>query len=238
MFHVIPAIDLIGGCCVRLTEGRYDSEKVYSDNPVAVAQEFEAQGAQRLHVVDLEAARSGKPVNWKVVQRIAAALSIPVELGGGIRSLEATEQVFQLGVRWAILGSVACTNPLLVQEAAEKWGERIIVGIDAKDGFVATEGWTETSSTCAYDLALRFEKLRIGGIIYTDIARDGRLSGPNLRAIMEMTDRVALPVIASGGISELEDLEALRALNRPSIIGAIVGKALYEGRFRLDEALS
>jgi len=238
MLQVIPAIDLIGGRCVRLTEGRYDTEQVYSEDPVAVARQFEQQGAKRLHVVDLEAARSGEPANWDVVERVADAISIPVELGGGIRSLEAIEAAFSAGAHWAILGTIAVKDPLLVEEASLMWGERILVGLDAREGYVVTEGWTERSVTPAEELAVRFEKLGIGGIIYTDVARDGRLTGPNLRAIADLAQHVALPMIASGGISRLEDLLALQALGRSNLVGAIVGKALYEGRFRLDEALS
>ena len=237
MFQVIPAIDLIGGRCVRLTEGRYDTERVYSDDPVAVARQFERQGARRLHIVDLEAARSGQPTNWDVVEQVAEAISIPVELGGGIRSLEAVEAAFAAGVHWAILGTVALKDPLLVEEAVLQWGERILVGLDARDGCVVTEGWTERSLIPAEEVAVRFEKLGIGGIIYTDVARDGRLTGPNLRAMADLADQVALPIIASGGISQLDDLFALQALKRSNLVGAIVGKALYEGRFRLDEAI-
>ena len=237
MFQIIPAIDLIEGRCVRLTEGRYDTEQVYSDDPVTMALEFEEQGAQRLHVVDLEAAKSGQGTNWKVVERIANAISIPIELGGGIRSLEAIKAIFDSGVQWAILGTVAVKNPFLVEEAVKQWGERILVGIDARNGFVSSDGWTETSVLQAETLAFRFEKIGIGGIIYTDIARDGQLSGPNLRAMYELAQRVALPIIASGGVSRIEDLIALSSCEQSNLIGAIVGKALYEGRFRLKDAV-
>jgi phosphoribosylformimino-5-aminoimidazole carboxamide ribotide isomerase len=237
MIQVIPAIDLIGGCCVRLTEGRYDTEKVFSEDPVAMAKKFEQQGARRLHVVDLEAARSGTPSNWKVAAKIANSISIPVELGGGIRSLESIQSVLDAGIEWAILGTIACKNPFFVEEATHRWGEHIIVGLDAREGKVATDGWTEMLTDSAEDLAVRFEKMGIGGIIYTDIARDGRLAGPNLRAIADLAQEVAVPIIASGGISTIDDLTALQSLGQPNIIGAITGKALYEGRFRLDEAI-
>lgn len=237
MFQVIPAIDLIGGRCVRLTEGDYDTEKVFANDPVAVALEFEKQGAERLHVVDLEAARNGRPVNWEVVEQITEAITIPVELGGGIRSLEMIEEAFEIGVYWAILGTIACKNPALVEEAAARWEGRILVGLDARDGMVATEGWTEQSLTSALELALQFEKLKIGGIIYTDIARDGRLIGPNLPAVTDLSRQVRVPLIASGGVSRIDDLIALQALQCPNLIGAIVGKALYEERFQLEEAI-
>ncbi len=238
MFQIIPAIDLIGGRCVRLTEGRYDTEKVYSGDPVAVARQFEAQGAKRLHVVDLEAAKTGKGANWGTVSKIAKAISIPVELGGGIRTLDALRAAFETGIRWAILGTVAIKNPALVEQAAAQWKDRILVGIDARDGLVATDGWTETSTLEAETLAFRFDNLGIGGIIYTDIARDGRLTGPNLRALADLTSRVTLPVIASGGVSKVVDLVALQQLRRPNLVGAIVGKAIYEGRLRLDDAIA
>jgi len=237
IFEIIPAIDLIEGRCVRLSEGRYDSEKIYSEDPVAVAQSFEQQGARRVHIVDLEAARDGKATNWKVVEKVASNLSIPVELGGGIRSLEAIRQVFDLGVQWAILGSAACRNPQLVEEAAEEWGDRIIVGIDAKEGQVAIDGWTETSSKSAEGLAKSFEKLGIGGIIYTDIAKDGMLQGPNLHTTRQIAENVNLPLIASGGVSVLQDLLDLKNLGLPNVQAAIVGKAIYEGRFTVEEAV-
>lgn len=237
MFEIIPAIDLIGGRCVRLTEGRYDTEKVFSEDPVEQAFLFEQQGATRLHVVDLEAARSGEATNWKTVKKIAARVSMPVELGGGIRSLEGIEQVFDLGVQYAILGSIACKKPELVDSAAQRWGERILVGIDARDGMVATDGWERTGQVGAENLAIRFERSGISGIIYTDIARDGRLSGPNLSSIRHMTEKVSLPVIASGGVSSIDDLLALRNLHIENLQGAIVGKALYEGRFELRQAI-
>jgi len=237
MFQIIPAIDLYEGRCVRLTEGRYDSVKVFSSDPVEVARRFEDQGAQRLHMVDLEAAKSGEPANWGAVEKVAGAVSMPIELGGGIRTLEAIQTVFESGVQWAILGTIAIKNPFLVEAAVERWGERILIGIDARDGLVATDGWTETSSLPADQLAFRFEKQGIGGIIYTDISRDGRLTGPNLRAIADLTQRANLPIIASGGVSRIADLIALRALERGNLIGAIVGKALYEGRFELEEAI-
>ena len=239
MFEMIPAIDLIGGKCVRLTEGRYDTEKVYSDDPVEMARLFEGEGARRLHVVDLEAARDGKATNWKTVEKMASALSIPVELGGGIRTLEAVQSVLELGVQWAIIGSAACKNPPLVREAAEKWGQQIIVGLDARDGFVATEGWTETSKTSATSLAKQFEKLKIGAIVYTDIARDGKLQGPNIQAVQELAASVSLPVIASGGVSQLDDLIQLRELSEksPTVMGVIVGKAIYEGKFTVAQAM-
>ena len=234
---IIPAIDLIGGRCVRLTEGDYGTEKVFREDPVEQALEFEGKGAQRLHVVDLEAARTGKPANWEIVRCIAGALRIPVELGGGIRTLEAIERVFDLGVQFAILGTVACKNPELAEKAAAHWGERILVGIDARDGFVATDGWTQPSRTSAIDLAKRFEIAGIGGIIYTDIARDGRLQGPNLPAIKGLAEKVNIQIIASGGVSSIQDLLDIKFLGLANVSGIIVGKALYEGRFRLEEAI-
>jgi phosphoribosylformimino-5-aminoimidazole carboxamide ribotide isomerase len=237
MFQVIPAIDLIDGRCVRLTEGRYDTKKVFSDDPVAVARKFEEMGAPRLHIVDLDAAKSGQGANRKIVAEIAEALRIPVELGGGIRTMEDIRQVLDLGVQYAILGTVAVKNPMLVEEAADRWDKQILVGLDARDGLVATDGWTETSTVPAEKIVFRFEKSGIGGIIYTDISRDGRLTGPNLRAVADLAGRTTLPIIASGGVSTIRDLVALSRLEKSNLIGAIVGKALYEGRFQLDAAI-
>ena len=235
--QVIPAIDLLDGHCVRLHQGDYDQVTRFSDDPVAQALSWQQQGAQRLHLVDLDGARSGQPVNDAAVKAITAALAIPVQLGGGVRTAARAEELLACGLDRVILGTVALEQPELVDELAARHPGRIVVGIDAKDGKVATRGWIEASSTEATELAQRFAASGIAAIISTDIATDGTLAGPNLDALRAMAKASAVPVIASGGIGTLEHLLSLLSLAPLGVEGVILGRALYDGRVVLAEAL-
>ncbi|WP_088243252.1 1-(5-phosphoribosyl)-5-[(5-phosphoribosylamino)methylideneamino]imidazole-4-carboxamide isomerase [Calothrix rhizosoleniae] len=235
--EVIPAIDLLGGCCVRLYQGDYDKSQIFNENPVEVAKQWEEQGATRLHVVDLDGAKAGKIVNLEAIAAIVEAISIPVEVGGGLRSLDTVQQLLNLGVRWAILGTVAVEQPELVQQLCQQFPEQIIIGIDARNGKVATRGWLETSEVLATQLATQMQELGAAAVIYTDIHRDGTLSGPNLDALREMAEAIEIPVIASGGMSSVTDLLSLLALETQGVKGAIIGRALYTGDIDLAEAL-
>jgi phosphoribosylformimino-5-aminoimidazole carboxamide ribotide isomerase len=234
-----PAIDLKGGACVRLRRGEMNDATVYADDPGAQAAAWQNAGFRWLHVVDLDGAFAGRSVNTAAVRAILAAARVPVQLGGGIRELASIEAWLAEGVTRVILGSVAAKNPALVREACREFPGRIAVGIDARDGFVATEGWAETSSLAAESLALRFEDAGAAAIIFTDIGRDGMLGGLNLDATAALARAVTTPVIASGGVGSVEDLVALRrvAAETPGIEGVIVGRALYDGRITPAEAL-
>jgi phosphoribosylformimino-5-aminoimidazole carboxamide ribotide isomerase len=235
-----PAIDLKDGACVRLQRGEMDQATVYGQDPGAQAALWEASGFSWVHVVDLNGAFAGRPVNQAAVRAILAAVKIPVQLGGGIRDMAGVEAWLAAGVSRVILGSAAAKNPALVREAAQKFPGRVVVGIDARGGMVATEGWAETSELAAMDLALRLQDAGIAGIIYTDIARDGMLSGLNLPETSALAARLRVPVIASGGVADLADIVALKAFakNTPNLTGAIIGRALYDGRLRAAEALA
>lgn len=233
-----PAIDIRGGKCVRLLKGDFAQETVFSDSPAEMARQWEAQGAKYLHLVDLDGARAGKPLNLAAVRDIMAAVSIPVELGGGIRDLETIGEILSLGVARVILGSVAVRDPALVKTACERFPERVVVGIDAKDGLVAVSGWLEKSEARAVDLAVRMGEAGVRTIIYTDISRDGTLSGVNVDATAELARASGLAVVASGGVRDLEDIKALKAREKEGIAGAILGKSLYMGTLSLPEALS
>jgi phosphoribosylformimino-5-aminoimidazole carboxamide ribotide isomerase len=235
--QIIPAIDLLDGHCVRLHQGDYGQVTRFSDDPVAQALAWQKQGALRLHLVDLDGAKSGQPVNDVAVKAITRALSIPVQLGGGVRTAERAAELLQCGLERVILGTVALEQPELVDELAAAYPGKIVVGIDAKNGKVATRGWIEESSTEATALARRFNSSGIAAIISTDIATDGTLAGPNLEALRAMAEASAVPVIASGGIGNLEHLLSLLALAPLGIEGVIVGRALYDGRVDLAEAL-
>ncbi len=225
-----PAIDLKDGACVRLRRGEMDQATVYSDDPAAQARAWQESGCRWLHVVDLNGAFAGQSVNAAAVDAILAAATVPVQLGGGIRDLAAVERWLAAGVRRVILGSAAVRDPALVRESCRRFPGRVAVGIDARDGFVATDGWAETSTLAATDLAARFADAGVAAIIYTDIARDGMLGGLNLEATAGLATSSAIPVIASGGVGSLDDLRALKALTHPNIEGVIVGRALYDGR--------
>jgi phosphoribosylformimino-5-aminoimidazole carboxamide ribotide isomerase len=233
-FEVIPAIDLRGGRCVRLRQGDYARETAYSDDPAAVARQWEAEGAPRLHVVDLDGAREGRPVNTAVIAAICQAVAIPVEVSGGIRTLEAIEAALARGADRVQLGSVAVKNPALTRAAIQQFGARIVVSIDARDGFVRTDGWLHGSNVRAIDLARELDAAGVPRIMFTDISRDGTLSGPNFQAYRDLVAAVRCPIIASGGISTLDHLRQLAAIGCE---GAIVGTSLYERRFTLREAL-
>ncbi len=238
VFEVIPAIDVLEGRCVRLSQGRYDAATVYDEDPGAVAARFAAHPIPRLHVVDLDGAREGRPRNVDAVRAIIArAAALPVQLGGGIRSLEAVEDGLSLGVERVILGTVAVCEPELVCEAAKRFPGRVAVGIDARDGKVAVEGWRETSAASAVDVARRFEDAGVAAIIYTDIARDGMLAGPNLEATVALAEQVGIPVILSGGIGSEDDLRRAAECAERGLAGAIVGRALYTGAVDLERAL-
>ena len=235
--QIIPAIDLLDGQCVRLHQGDYDQVTRFSDDPVAQALDWQNQGAERLHLVDLDGARTGQPVNDAVVKAITTALKIPVQLGGGVRSIERAEDLLACGLDRVILGTVAIEEPQLVRELAARHPGKIVVGIDAKDGRVATRGWIETSTVEATALAQSFEGSGVAAIISTDIATDGTLAGPNLAALRAMAEASSIPVIASGGIGSLEDILSLLTIAPLGVEGVIVGRALYDGAVDLAEAL-
>ena len=228
-----PAIDLRGGKCVRLLQGDYDRETVFGDDPVAMVRRFVAQGAKRLHIVDLDGAKAGRPVQAELIGRMVAAAGVPCQLGGGIRSLETAQAYAEAGVARLVVGSVAIEQPALLEELATALPDRIVLGLDARDGRVAVRGWLETSPLTAVAVAQRHEGLPLAGIVYTDIATDGMLAGPNLVALEEMIRAVKLPVVASGGIATAEDL---RQVARIGADGCIVGRALYDGGLSLADA--
>jgi len=236
---IYPAIDLKDGQCVRLRRGEMDQATVYAEDPGAQARDWQAAGFAWLHVVDLNGAFAGKPVNAAAVRSILDAVRIPVQLGGGIRDMAGTAAWLEAGISRVILGSAAAKNPPLVIEACKAFPGRIVVGIDARDGFVATEGWAETSALSAAELGLRFENAGVSAIIYTDIGRDGMLTGLNLEQTVGLATRLTTPVIASGGVGGLADLAALKqAAIGTGIEGVIVGRALYDGRVTPSEALA
>ena len=234
---VIPAIDLLQGNCVRLYQGDYEQSQVFDEDPVAISQQWVAQGATRLHVVDLDGAKSGQSVNLEVIRAIAQSIPIPVQVGGGLRDYAGVTNLLSTGVKQAILGTVAVENPELVQQLCQEFPGQIMVGIDARDGKVATRGWLETSKISGIELAQQCAQMGAYGIIYTDIHRDGTLKGPNIPALREVAEAVDVPVIASGGVSSVTDLLSLLSLERLGVTGVIVGKALYTGDVVLKEAL-
>lgn len=234
---VIPAIDLKDGQCVRLRQGIMDDSTVFSDDPVAMARRWANEGARRLHLVDLNGAFEGEPVNAAAVEAIARALpDLPIQIGGGIRDLTTIEHYLKAGVSYVIIGTQAVKEPAFVRVACREFPGRVIVGIDAKDGLVATDGWAEVSDCRATDLARQFEQVGVSAIIYTDIARDGMMSGVNVDATVEMAQASSLPVIASGGVTHLDDIRKLVHHSREGIAGAITGRAIYEGAIDFAQA--
>ena len=226
---LFPAIDIRDGKCVRLTEGRFDKETIFADNPLDMAIRWVNEGAEYLHLVDLDGALAGKPVNLNVIADITKNVRIPVQLGGGIRNLDTIAQFLEVGVARVILGSVAVRQPELVAAACEKYGDRIVVGIDARDGIVAVDGWGIAGEKMA--------KVGVARIIYTDISRDGTLSGVNISATAAVAKASGIPVIASGGVRDLSDIEAIKKAASDGIEGVIVGKAIYTGSLNLADAL-
>lgn len=235
---VIPAIDLKEGRCVRLEQGLMERDTVFNDNPAAQALEWQRQGAELLHIVDLDGAFAGTPRNRTAIEDIIKAIDIPSQLGGGIRDLPTMEAYLSLGLSRVILGTAAQRNPELVKEACREFPGRIVVGIDAKNGMVAVQGWAEVTGIRAADLARTFEGYGVAAIIYTDISRDGMLQGPNLEATKALAESVAIPVIASGGVSTLNDIQNLMAIEASGVTGVITGKAVYTGAIRLTEAIA
>lgn len=235
---IIPAIDIRGGQVVRLAQGDFAQETIYYDDPVKVAKKWEGEGARLLHIVDLDGAREGEPVNLELVGKIAREVAIPIEMGGGIRELETVKEVLTKGVRRVILGTQACSAPALVEEVCQEFGERVAIGIDVKDGLVAVKGWTKLTSKEAVSLAKEMESLGVRTIVFTDVRRDGMLTGPNLESLEEILQKTNVSLIASGGISSLEDVRRLKRLERKGLEGIIIGKALYEGRIELGEAIA
>ncbi|MGF1540154.1 MAG: 1-(5-phosphoribosyl)-5-[(5-phosphoribosylamino)methylideneamino]imidazole-4-carboxamide isomerase [Pleurocapsa sp.] len=235
--EVIPAIDLLNGKCVRLYQGDYDRVKTFNENPVEVARNWAEQGATRVHVVDLDGAKQGKSVNLAAIEAIVRAIDIPVQVGGGLRDRAAVAQLLGLGVQRIILGTIAVEKPELVTELCQEFPQQVVIGIDARNGKVATRGWLETSEVAATELAQRMAQQGAAAIIYTDIHRDGTLAGPNIEALKELTKAINIPVIASGGVSSLTDLLSLLALEPLGVTGAIVGRAIYTGEVNLTEAV-
>lgn len=232
--EIIPAVDLRNRKCVRLYQGDYAQETVFSDDPAAMARRWQSEGARRLHLVDLDGAAEGEPRNLDAIEKIVAAVEVPVQVGGGIRSLETIVQLLDLGVNRAILGTAAIENPSLIEEACQRFGEQIIVGIDARDGMAATRGWLQQSDVTAGELANRMVELGARRFIYTDISRDGTLTGPNFEAVAGLLSQVSVPVIAAGGISSIGHLTRLAGLG---VEGAIVGRAIYTGDLDFKEAM-
>lgn len=234
---IFPAIDIRGGKCVRLTEGRFDAETIFADQPLDMAFRWAQEGAEYLHVVDLDGALAGKSVNLAVITEITKAVAIPVQVGGGIRTLENIEALLSAGVKRVILGSIAVKQPDLVEAACKKFGEQIVVGIDARNGQVAVEGWGVTGGIGAEELAIKMAQIGVKRIVYTDISRDGTLTGVNVAATAALARAAQISVIASGGVSSLADITALRAVREDGIEGVIVGKAIYTGAVLLPEAI-
>ncbi len=235
---VIPAIDLKEGKCVRLEQGLMNRDTVFSDNPGAQALDWQTQGAELLHIVDLDGAFAGQPKNRGAIEAILKSISIPAQLGGGIRDIATIEAYLSLGISRVIIGTAAQRNPDLVREACTKFPGQIVVGIDAKNGMVAVQGWAELTDITAINLAKKFEGFGVSAIIYTDIARDGMLQGPNLDATRALAEAVTIPVIASGGVSSLKDIENLMAIESCGVSGVITGKAVYTGAIKLNEAIA
>lgn len=235
--RIYPAIDLRNGKCVRLTEGCFDKETVFSDSPAAMAAKWQGAGAEYLHVVDLDGAVAGVSRNMEAIKSILAAVNIPVQLGGGIRSMENIENWLNIGISRVILGSAAVRNPQLVAEACQRYPGRIAVGIDARDGYVAVDGWEQNSNMKAAELARQMADYGVAAIIFTDISRDGTLSGVNVEATAEIAACSGVPVIASGGVASLEDIRRLLPYAKKGISGCIVGKAIYTGALQLEEAI-
>ncbi|MGI6296638.1 MAG: 1-(5-phosphoribosyl)-5-[(5-phosphoribosylamino)methylideneamino]imidazole-4-carboxamide isomerase [Armatimonadota bacterium] len=236
--EIIPAIDMMDGKCVRLVQGRFDQSTVFSDDPVDAARRWVDEGAGRLHLVDLNGSRFGALQETETIKRIISAVNIPVQLGGGIRTLEIAQNMIDLGVDRVILGTSAALDFALAESIFQRLGEKAVLGIDAKDGYVAIKGWTEITGETAVEFALKMQDMGAKRIIYTDISRDGMLKGVNIPAMKQMAESVDMPVIASGGVSSIDDIEKLKAIECAGIEGVIVGKALYTGDLTLKNAIA
>ncbi|MFD1850820.1 1-(5-phosphoribosyl)-5-[(5-phosphoribosylamino)methylideneamino]imidazole-4-carboxamide isomerase [Oceanobacillus bengalensis] len=231
---LFPAIDIRGGKCVRLTQGDYNKEKIYNDAPTEVASEWQEKGASYIHIVDLDGAKSGESINQDQIREIARKTKIPVQVGGGIRSLPIIENYISAGVERVIIGTAAIKDKAFLTEAVSKYGEKIAVSIDARNGYVATDGWTKDSTVMAIDLVKELESIGVKTIVYTDILKDGMLKGPNFEELKTINEATTMNVIASGGVSSIEDIHKLETLN---LYGAIIGKALYDGTFKFEALL-
>lgn len=231
---IYPAIDLRGGRCVRLRQGDFQQETVFGNDPGEMALQWQSQGAQALHLVDLDGAKAGKPTNLEALRSIRQAVTIPLQVGGGLRNEADLNTIFELGINRAILGSKACQDPAWLEQMARRYPQRILLGLDAKAGYVATEGWLEVSSVAALDLAQQVSAFPLAGIIYTDIAKDGMMAGPNWEGLAEMAAATPLPIIASGGVTTADDVRRLRTMN---LAGCIIGRALYEKTIDLKEII-
>jgi phosphoribosylformimino-5-aminoimidazole carboxamide ribotide isomerase len=232
MFEIIPAIDILNGKCVRLKQGRYDAETVYSNNPLEFAKKWAAMGARRIHVVDLDGARTGIPKNINIIKSITKEIDVPIQVGGGIRNFELIKELIGSGIDRVILGTTAVNNPNTLARFCEAFNDRIAVAIDAKEGKAATNGWTKISKKDIFTLAKEAKELGVKRFVYTEINRDGMLTGPNFEGIKKFVEQVKVPVIASGGVSSKEDIEKLK---KTGAEGCIVGKALYEGKVKIEE---
>lgn len=236
-FLIIPAIDLMDGACVRLRQGEAGQKTIYSREPVSVAQRWQQCGARRLHIVDLDGAFEGSPKNFGVIADICRTVKMDVEVGGGLRSVETIERVLEAGARWAVIGTRALAEPEFLDECVTRFPGRIIAGVDARDGIVALKGWKEQGGKTVAEMIPRIEQSGCAEIIYTDIGRDGMLTGPNLESLAEVAGLTRMNVIASGGVARMDDFKALRELGRSNISGAITGKAIYEETLDLREAI-
>lgn len=238
MVRIIPAVDIKGGRCVRLTQGRADQETVYGEDPAAMAEHWDEEGARLIHVVDLDGAFEGAPKNAEIIKNIIYSSTVDIQVGGGIRNMESIEAYLNAGAYRVILGTIAHQDPAFVEEACKRFPGKIMVGIDARDGMVAVKGWVEVSEQKATDLAKQMEPMGVAGFIFTDISRDGMMGGPNLASNKEFAENTSLPVIASGGVTKLEDVKSLIALKDHGIEGMIIGKALYDKSMTLKDALN
>tara|TARA_Y100001968_G_C19271217_1_gene674344 strand:+ start:103 stop:873 length:771 start_codon:yes stop_codon:yes gene_type:complete len=235
--EIIPAIDLLQGNCVRLHQGKYNEVTKFNSNPVAQAEVWESQGAERIHLVDLDGARTGEPVNDQIIKDIKKTINIPIQIGGGIRNIDRAKELFNIGIDRLILGTIAIENQEIVKTLADAYPNQIAVGIDSKKGKVATRGWLKDNEVSAIELAKRFNDIDLAAIISTDISTDGTLEGPNIKALREIAEISKNPVIASGGIGSIADLISLITFENEGIEGIIVGRALYDGTIDLEEAL-
>lgn len=235
MFEIIPAVDILNGKCVRLKQGKYDKETVFYENPVDAALHWEKLGATRLHIVDLDGAKTGTPKNFSIIEKIQDAVKVPLQVGGGYRKMEDIESLISIGVKRVVLGTSAIFNPNLIANVCEKFGEYIVVAVDAKDGKVMANGWTNVSQKSAIALAQEAVSMGVKRFIFTDIGRDGMMKGPNLDAVSKFASSISVPVIASGGVSNKEDIAKLKEIQ--NVEGCIIGQALYTGKIKLEEVL-